>query len=506
MPRLIPRLAPFLVILAAASCRAPFLPDNGGATPPPPPPPGPLLPLRIGSSGPDFARAVANDAAGNAYVVSYFANTVDFDGGVGATAKVAHGPYDIALAKYASDGTFQWVNAIGGSDVDVPYGVKVGPDGAAYVVGYVTAGADCNGHIVQNHGDHDVLIMRITAEGVCDWAIGVGGSGPDEAHDLAFDSNGDLLVTGFFSDTVDFDPGPDAHTLESRGGTDIFVARYGEDGSFKSVAQFGGLGNDVGNALAVRLDGDIIFGGSFNNAAVFGSSLAPLTLISSGGLDYFVARLSTSLDLEWAIHGGGGGDDMINPGCIVASPTGLIYVAGTFNGVASVGPGVGGQALTSHGGADIFLTGYDGGGNWIGFARVIGGTGTDAVAALAQDAVGNFYLSGSFQGSVDFDPGSGTHVVPGLGTGGASDAFVVSLTPGGDLRWVDPLTSVISGETFLSIANGISLAGDGSIWAVGRFFGLVDFDPGAGSVSRQSVGDADQFIVRYDQTTGSIIR
>jgi hypothetical protein len=438
--------------------------------------------------------------------VSYFANTVDFDGGSSVTAKIAKGPYDIALAKYAPDGTFQWVYSIGGTDVDVPYAVKIGPDGAAYVAGYATSGAICNDHVVPNHGDHDILLMRVTSEGTCDWAIGVGGTGPDEAHDLAIDTNGDLLVTGFFSDTVDFDPGAGATSLISRGGTDIFVARYGSDGSFKNVSQFGGLGDDAGNALAIRTDGDIVAGGSFSGGAVFGSVLAPLTLISAGGLDYFVARLSTSLDLEWAIRGGGGGDDMINPGCIVANPTGLLYVAGTFNGFASVGPGVGGQALLSHGGADIFLVGYDGNGDWTGFARVIGGTGTDAVGSLAQDVAGNFYLSGSFQGAVDFDPGSGTHVVNGQGTGGASDAFVLSLSPGGDLRWVNPLTAVISGDTFLSIANGVSLASDGSIWAVGRFFGLVDFDPGSADVSRQSVGDADQFIVRYDQTTGSILR
>ena len=140
------------LLLVGAACRAPFEPVT--VTPPGPPPVGPVLPMRIGSTGPDFARAVATDAGGNAYVVSYFASTVDFDGGIGVVSRTAIGPYDIALTKYASDGTFQWVFVIGGADVDVPYNVKLAPDGAIYVTGYVTGGALCSGHPLPAAGGH----------------------------------------------------------------------------------------------------------------------------------------------------------------------------------------------------------------------------------------------------------------------------------------------------------------------------------------------------------------
>ena len=93
-----------------------------------------------------------------------------------------------------------------------------------------------------------------------------------------------------------------------------------------------------------------------------------------------------------------------------------------------------------------------------------------------------------------------------LSTSPAADGYVLSLTPAGDLRWVDPIGAAISGDGIVAIANGLSLAEDGTVWAVGRFFGLVDFDPGAGAVNKQSLGDADQFIVRYDQATGEIRR
>ena len=492
------------LLVAFAACRAPF--ETVIVTPPGPPPGGPLLPLRIGSEGPDFARAVATDAAGNGYVVSYFASVVDFDAGTGTTAKIASGPYDIALAKYAPDGTFIWVFTIGGADVDVPYNVKLAPDGAIYVAGYFTAGALCNGHVVQNAGGRDILLMRISSAGTCDWAIGVGGPGDDEAHDLAIDTNGDILITGLFSQTVDFDPGPGTGILISRGGTDGFVARYGSDGTFRSVAQFGGVTDDVGNAIALRSDGDVMVAGGFTGTATFGSALAPQLLLSQGGTDFFLARFAPTLGLEWAVAGGGPGNDIINTGGLVIAANGVNFVTGTFTGTASVGPGSGAQLLVSKGDADVFIANYDANGSWASFARTFGGLGTEAVSGFAMDGAGNFYLSGSFQGSVDFDPGAGTHVVNSLSSSGAADAYVMSLSPAGDLRWVDPIGAVIAGDANVTLASGISLASDGSIWAVGRFFGLVDFDPGAGAVQRLSLGDADQFVAKYDQVTGALRR
>lgn len=197
---------------------------------------------------------------------------------------------------------------------------------------------------------------------------------------------------------------------------------------------------------------------------------------------------------------GGTANDQIGGGGIAVASDGTIYVAGTFSGTATIG----GAVSVSHGDVDVFLAGYDPTGAWVGFTRTYGGSGSDGVDALALDASGNFYLAGSFQGTVDFDPGAGTHLVIGMGTGGAADGYVLSLTPAGDFRWVDPLSASIAGSGNFGITNGLSLASDGTVWAVGRFYGTVNFGPGGTAVLRQSVGDADQYIVRYGQATGAL--
>src|ERR1019366_1962371 len=174
------------------------------------------------------------------------------------------------------------------------------------------------------------------------------------------------------------------------------VARYGADGSFVSVAQFGGVGDDAGNAIALQPDDDVMVASTFSGTATFGSTVAPQLLLSAGGTDYFLARLAPTLGLEWAIRGGGAGDDAINTGGIVVDPSGVTYAAGTFTGTASVGPGAGGQLLVSHGDADVFIVNYDGTGGWGTFARTFGGIGTEVDSTFTRDVAGNSYLAAAF--------------------------------------------------------------------------------------------------------------
>ena len=71
----------------------------------------------------------------------------------------------------------------------------------------------------------------------------------------------------------------------------------------------------------------------------------------------------------------------------------------------------------------------------LGFANRAGSTGSDAGIAVATDPSGNVYVTGSFEGTVDFDPG---HSTPGdtLTSAGDSDIYVARYSPAGALTWV----------------------------------------------------------------------
>ncbi len=504
--RLGPLLATSLFLLGG--CRGTFEPDvTGPITPPPPPAVVPRLPFRVGAFGPDYATGVAVDGFNSAIVVSYFQGSVDFDPGSGAVVRTAIGPADGAVAKYRDDGSLAWVTNFGGTGADLPADIALTADGGVVVTGIFTSGTLCAGRPVTLVGARDAFLIKFSATGTCLWAVAIGGaSDVDEGRDVFVEPNGDILVTGAFAGTVDFDPSAGVALLTSRGGTDAFVARYSADGAYKGVAQFGGLENDAGSSLTRTATGDVIVGGEFAGTATFGNGGSPLLLISAGESDFFLAQLAPSLGVQWAVRGGGPGAEYLAHNSLLIEPGGTLVVAGMFSGTADLDGSAGSALVVSQGGTDVFLARFGVAGQYVGSGRRFGGAGSDGVQGLTIDAENNFYLSGWFSGSVDFDPGAGLTLRTAQGTGGAADAYLLAVTAAGDLRWVNTLGAVVGGDASVAIGSGLGLTSNGALWAVGRFFGRADLDPGVDAIFAQSLGDAEQFVVRVERSTGVLRR
>ena len=134
--------------------------------------------------------AIKADGSGNRYVTGYFSGTADFDPGAGTANLTATVYNDIFLAKYNASGNYVWAIRIGSGVTD-------------------------------NYG---------TA--------------------LALDGSGNVLLTGYFRGTVDFNPGVGTADLVSPDGTDVFLAKYDTSGNYVWAKGMGGMGNDFGTALA----------------------------------------------------------------------------------------------------------------------------------------------------------------------------------------------------------------------------------------------------------------
>src|SRR5688500_2535630 len=100
----------------------------------------------------------------------------------------------------------------------------------------------------------------------------------------------------------------------------------------------------------------------------------------------------------------------------------------------------------------------------------MGGTASDGGESTAVDNTGNVYTTGSFTGTADFDPGTGTN---NLTTFGSDDIFVSNLNSSGEFVWARQLGGTNSDK-------GISITVDniGNVYTTGRFAETTDFDPG----------------------------
>lgn len=497
------KILPVLALAALMACRAEFEPDLGPGTGPGPTPTTPTIPFRIGSLQPDEGRAVAVSTVGDVLVASWFAGTTDFDPGNGITARPTFGQQDLAVASYSGSAELRWVTTFGGAGGDIPVAMAPTLDGGAVVVGYSDGGGTCGARTLVSFGARDILVLKLTSAGTCAWGHLIGGTLDDEATAVAIEADGSVLVAGAFRGTVDFDPGAGARLLVSRGGSDAFIARYATDGTFLDVAQGGGLGEDAFTAVAPATGGEITVAGTFTGTATFGSGLAPVILQAQSGTDGVLARYTGLFGLRWADLFAGTGD--VRPSAVANEPDGSILLAGSFAGALDADPGPGGVILQSDGGTDLFVGRYDGSsGVWSGMARRIGGTGDESLTGLVRDPSGNVTFSGSFQQTVDFDPGAGATLVTARGTVGAGDAFLASLDPTGQFRWVTPIGAVVTGEEARAIAWGLARAPSGNLWVTGRFTGRADFDPGVNATELQSLGGSDQFVSRYS-AVGSLV-
>jgi len=83
------------------------------------------------------------------------------------------------------------------------------------------------------------------------WVKQMGGTGEANYMDMAVDASGSVYVTGYFTGTVDFDPGAGVLDLTSNGGQDIFVCKLDQNGNFIWVKQIGSTGRDRGTSIAL---------------------------------------------------------------------------------------------------------------------------------------------------------------------------------------------------------------------------------------------------------------
>jgi len=84
-----------------------------------------------------------------------------------------------------------------------------------------------------SNGIFDCFLSKFDTSGIVLWTNVWGGAGWDKGTGVSIDQAGNVYATGYFSDVVDFDPGPgeDNHaTTESYFG--IFLVKYLPDGGW----------------------------------------------------------------------------------------------------------------------------------------------------------------------------------------------------------------------------------------------------------------------------------
>lgn len=394
---------------------------------------------------------------------------------------------------YAQSPASLWAVANGGTQTDRIYDVATDAAGNIIVTGDFQGTVDFDpGPGVQNltaPGFRACFVQKLDPAGNLIWAETFGGSAWATGLAVETDPSGNILVAGNFFWAGDFDPGPGVVTLTASNFTDVFVMKLNPLGNMLWAKEVGGAQNDRVEDLALSTSGDVCITGSFFDQVDFDPGTGTNLLTSnSASLDIFVLKLNTSGNFEWATAMG---SPQTESGYSVAFDANEnVFVTGDFYGTVDFDPGAGTQNLTSAGDRDLFVQKLDPNGN-LDWAERIGSSDTDYGRALTIDPAGDVLITGKFEQSVDFDPGSGTFVLTS-GTS-SSDYFVLKLTNNGQFQWAKNVGGFGGGE-------GSDIASDqlGNVYVSGQFGGTLDFDPGTGVSNQSAVGSFDVFLQKLN--------
>ena len=280
------------------------------------------------------------DAAQNVYVIGHYSLTHDFDPGPGVFNLTGAGQNDVFILKLDAAGDFLWAKSLGGTQSDVGLGIAVGADGSVYTVGYFFGTSDFDpgpGTVNMSSGvQNDCFVSKLNSNGDYVWAIQIP-AGSNQGRAITIDASGNLLISGWFQGTKDFDPGASTFNLMSAGAADVFIWKLNASGGLIWAKRIGGIGSDDDHGITTDASGNVYVAGRFTFTPDFDPGPGTFEITSLGGDDIFILKLNSSGDFVWAKQLGGANAEGVRD--ISVDANGNVYTTGLFVNTGDFDPG-----------------------------------------------------------------------------------------------------------------------------------------------------------------------
>ncbi|UQA56879.1 SBBP repeat-containing protein [Polyangium aurulentum] len=282
-------------------------------------------------------KYVASDRFGGVVILGPYGGTVDFGGGpIGNEFSGG----DVFFARLDAAGNQVFTRNINGGQFDDAYGLAVDEQGnIAIAVGFeetISLGQEP----ATSKGQKDILLAKFDPLGNFLWQKAFGDALYDTASQIAFDAQGNILLTGTFGGSVSFGGEP----LVALGtNPNVFLAKFDPDGNHVYSRSLGDGERQEAGSVAVDPAGNALITGSFLGSIDFGGTI----LTSKGSMpdgqgsvqvgDIFVAKFGPSGDYLWSRQAGDG--ELQRASGIAVDSGGNVIAGGNFRGTLDFGTG-----------------------------------------------------------------------------------------------------------------------------------------------------------------------
>ncbi|CAN0563622.1 unnamed protein product, partial [Ectocarpus sp. 12 AP-2014] len=183
--------------------------------------------------------------------------------------------------------------------------------------------------------------------------------------------------------------------------------------------------------------------------------------------------------------------------CMAVNGAGNTYFTGLIKDSVDIDLGAGVQWLYASEGNDMLAYQLDTAGNlqWL---KQWDSNDQTRGTSIQPDELGNVYITGNFRDSLDIDPGPGTQWL--TTSNGQRGIFIQKLDTAGNLLWARSLQDSTGNINCLQI----SLGPNSNIHLLGKFRGVIDFDPGPGVFQMDGGTVDDMFLMKMSDQGGLI--
>jgi uncharacterized protein (TIGR03437 family) len=416
----------------------------------------------LGGNGNDFAKGIAVDASGSAYITGWlespkYPNLDPFQQTSGTGR-------DIVVAKFAPAGdALAFYTYVGGSGLNSGEAVTLDASGNIYVTGFTQSVDFPTKNAAQSNfggGFENAVIFKLSPAGKLVYSTYLGGNNQERAFGIAVDATGAVFVSGF-TFSIDF---PTKNAIQPRvaGRPAAFLAKLSPTGDqFLFSTYLGGSGRNYGSGLTLDTSGNPIMVGETESIDFPLQNPLQSSLLSQHGSPFngFITKLSSAGDkILYSTYFCGAAQSALSK--IALDSSGAMYVLGTTttSGFPVKNPiqGTFGGGLT-----DLVIAKLTPAGDSIVYATYFGGNDEELALGLAVDPIGNVYVTGSTY-SPDFPTKNSIQPFVGSTHSFKDDAFVVHISPSGSL-----LYSTIIGGNGSDAGTGIALDSQGRVYVTG---------------------------------------
>lgn len=448
-------------------------------------------------------------------------------------------------AVFSQTYNFQWAHAFDGAGNENCYDVEYDTvNNHVYIVGSHSSNlSSVYAGLSNSTGLNNGFFSKFTYDGLYQWGVSSNGSGTCVFDNLETDENGDIYVSGFFSNTIHINgTGGTSFPMTSAGDNDAFLAKFNESGEILWIKHLTGNNNVVIRDISAS-QGSVVFVG--NHEGTFTITGSGIDVNHSNLIDSYALKFDGNGNFLWRKILVGNSNDIITS---VTSQGNSNFISGTFtsavsNYISSVALGEDGFILklnTFNGNTQgsKFISGInqdgitsitsDDSGVYVGGYFndfLINGVTTSTftlntsifvskldlnlnslwdtygysslsnsntkISKICLDSTGNLFAIGHSPGNLSFTAGS----ISGTGN---LETFIVSLkTANGNLNFVNKVPASIINQ-----GNGIGCNPfTNEVFCVGAFESAIEFSPLNPLIANQTAG----YLVKLACTTGSLI-